>query len=82
MSLDWSLRMNTCLRMGLCTVVNGKMRCDMVMEFRFGQMELNMKVIGETIKLTEEESFGIQMVMSLMENGKTIKLMVMEFTRM
>jgi hypothetical protein len=57
---------------------NGKINNDMVMEYRYGLTELNMRDIGLIIKLMEGENSGMQMVMFMMENGKTIKLMDLE----
>ena len=38
-----------------------------------------MKVIGKMIRLMEEEDLFMRQGMSMKENGKTIKLMAMEF---
>lgn len=56
------------------------MDLDKVLEFKYGRIMQNMKVNGEKIWHTVRENFGMQMVMCTMENGKKIKLMVMEFT--
>jgi hypothetical protein len=45
---------------------SGEVMKDMGMGHRFGQMELNMKVIGETTKLMERENSGMLMEMFLM----------------
>jgi hypothetical protein len=41
----------------------------MDMEFKYGKMELNMKVIGDLIRHAVMESFGMLMEMSLKESG-------------
>ena len=41
-----------------------------------------MKVVGDGIKPTEKASFGMLMVMFLMENGKRTKLMALELILM
>ncbi len=46
----------------------------MVLEFRFGQMEQNTKVIGKIIRPVAMENFSILMAISLKENGERIKL--------
>lgn len=46
-------------------------------EFKYGQMALDMKAIGKIIKLVAKESSGMQMEMSLKENGKMTRPMVM-----
>lgn len=51
----------------------------MVMVFKFGQMELNMKVIGRTTKLVEKGNFTMLMVMFLKVSGKMIKQMDLVF---
>ena len=51
--------LNTHLRMVLSTKANGEETRDMVMEFRSGQMEQGMKVIGERTKLMERVSSGM-----------------------
>ena len=70
------------LRMEQFTEVNGKMNNDGGSEYKSGQMELSMKVIGEKTKLMARVNSGMQMVMSMMENGKMTKLMAKEFTLM
>ena len=55
--------------MELCTKVNGKMNCDMVMERKFGLTEPSMKATGETMQQMVKGNFGMQMGMSMMENG-------------
>ena len=54
----------------------------MDMVSKYGQMGLNMKVIGEITKLMGKANFGMQMVMYMMDFGKKIKLMAMEFILM
>ena len=51
----------------------------MVMAFKYGLMVLDMKVIGGTTRLAEKANFGMLMEMSLKENGRMIRQMVMEF---
>ena len=51
----------------------------MDMEYKYGLMEQDMRVIGNITKLVERESFGMQMEMYLKDNGKMIKRMDMEF---
>jgi hypothetical protein len=38
---------------------NGEEKLDMVLVYKFGQMVLDMKVIGKIIKLMVQESFGM-----------------------
>jgi hypothetical protein len=52
------------------------------MVIKSGRMELNMKVNGSTIKLMERESSTMSMVTSLTGNGRRIKQMDLECTRM
>ena len=54
----------------------------MVQESRFGLMEQNMKVNGETTKLTEKESSGMLTVMSTKVIGKKTKQTDSVFTLM
>lgn len=79
MSQDWNIKKNLCLIMEQFIKVNGKAKRDMDLEYKFGQMELNMKDIGKTIRLMAKESSGMPMEMFLMVNGKMIKHMVTEF---
>ena len=51
----------------------------MAMVFKYGLMVLDMKAIGNIIKLVEKENSGMLMVMYLKDNGKMIKLMAMEY---
>lgn len=60
------------------TKVNGKMKTDMDMGYKFGQMELNMRVIGKTTRHMVKVNFGMLMVMCLMVSGGMTKLMAME----
>ena len=46
----------------------------MVLAFRPGQMERDMKDFGNTIKHVDVGSFGMLMAMCLRENGLMIKL--------
>ena len=57
-------------------------KCVMDKALRPGPMVLAMKVPGSIIKLTEKVFFGTYMATNTMESGKTIRHMVMEFTRM
>ena len=61
---------------------NGKVKIDMAMEFRFGQMEQSMKEIGLIIKRMDKESFGMRMAMSLTESGRRIRHMDMGYIHM
>lgn len=61
---------------------NGKDHKDMDMVSKSGLMELVMKVNGEEIKRMGEESFGMSMVTSSTESGRTTKLMGTVFTLM
>lgn len=54
---------------------------DMVMESRYGLMELNTKVNGIITKLKVREHSGMQKVMFTMENLKMTKQMVMVYIR-
>jgi len=54
----------------------------MGMACRFGLMGRSTKGTGEIIKHMEKASFGMQMEMSSMENGRKIKRMVMEYIYM
>lgn len=47
--------------------------------FKFGQIMLSMKENGGKTKLMEEENSGMLMETSTKVNGRTTKLMVMEF---
>lgn len=49
------------------------------MEAKFGLMEQNMKANGSEIRQTGEESFGMLMVIFMMENGKMIKQTATEY---
>ena len=46
---------------------------------KYGLMVQNMKEIGSIIKQMEKGNSGMQMGMSMKENGLTIKQMGMEF---
>ena len=48
------------------------------MESLCGQMGKSMMAIGQTMRLMDEESFSLRMVLFMMENGKIIKLKVMD----
>ena len=52
------------------------------MESKSGQMELNTRVNGRTIKQKEKALFGMLKEMCTMESLKMIRLTGMEFTRM
>ena len=47
----------------------------MALAFRLGQMELDMKDFGNTIKHVDAGSFGTLTAMCLRANGSMIKLM-------
>ena len=49
------------------------------MEFKNGQMELDMRGIGKIIKLMDTGNFFMLMVMFLRESGNLIKLMDMVY---
>mgnify|MGYP000848092624 CR=1 FL=1 len=66
--------------MGLFTKVILKIMRDMVLESKFGRMVRSIKGNGNTIKLMEKESFGMQMAIFMKACGKMIKLTGMEFT--
>jgi len=57
---------------------NGLDNKEMDMEFKYGQMELNMKDNGNKIGLMEKVSFGMSVEIFMMENGKKIELVVKE----
>lgn len=80
MSQDSSTRKSLFLIMEQFTKASGKMETDKDLEFKYGQMELNMKDTGKTTRHLEEESFGMLMETYMMENGMKIKLMGMGFT--
>ncbi len=73
--MNWNLKMSMFLKMELFTKGNGKRINAMASEFRFGQMERNMKDIGKITKLMGRVNFGMQMEMYTMESGKKIKHM-------
>lgn len=50
------------------------------MECKSGMTGLNMKESGKTIRLREKENSFIQMVISMKDNGLSIKQMVREYT--
>lgn len=52
---------------------NGLDNVEMDLEFKFGQMELNMKDIGKKIGLMEKVSFGMSVETFMMEIGKKIE---------
>ena len=58
---------------------NGSINNDMVMVYKLGLMELNIKDIGNMIWLMEKEQCGILTVIYIKESGGEIKLKVMEF---
>jgi phosphosulfolactate synthase (CoM biosynthesis protein A) len=58
---------------------NGKEICDVDMEFKFGQMEQNIKVNGKMEKLMVEVNLLMLTEMFIKVIGKTIKLADMEF---
>lgn len=62
--------------------VNGKAQRDTVMEYKFGLMVENMKVIGAMTKHMAKENFIMQMVMFMMVCGKRIRQMALVFTYM
>lgn len=82
MSQAWNLKMNMCLRMELFTGVSGRMKTDMDMVFKFGQMGQSMKASGKITKHMERVNFGMRMVMFLTANGKMIRRTGTEFTLM
>ena len=47
---------------------------------KYGQTVLNMKVCGQEENRMVKVKFGMLMVMYSMVNGRTIKLMVLEYT--
>ena len=49
------------------------MKCVMDLEFKYGLIMQNMRVNGEKIKPTEEESSGMLTVISMKVNGRTTK---------
>lgn len=61
------------LRIEQDLLVNGDNNLDMVMEHKFGLMELNMKVTGRTTRLTDMVFSGMYMVINTKDNGKEIK---------
>jgi hypothetical protein len=56
------------------------MRSVMDMEYKYGQMELNMKVSGFITKLRVAEHFGTLRVMYTMVSSETTRLTAMEHT--
>jgi hypothetical protein len=61
------------------TQENGKMKCGMGSEYKYGQMVQNMKDFGEKIKQMEKGDLLIVMVMFMKESGKMIKLKDLEY---
>ena len=57
------------LRMELSTSVNGKVRIDMAVAFRFGKMVPATKAIGALIRLTVRVPSGMYMETSTKANG-------------
>ena len=53
---------------------------DMVTELGFGQMDKGTRESGNIINITERESYGIQMGIFMMENGRNISLTALVFT--
>ena len=53
---------------------------EMVMEFRFGQMERSTRGSGQIINTTERENYGLQMEIYMRESGRIISLMALVFT--
>jgi hypothetical protein len=49
------------------------MKCVMDLESKYGLIMQNMRVKGEKIKPTEEESSGMLTVISMKVNGRTTK---------
>ena len=52
---------------------NGLVMKEMEMEFKFGVMELNIKVNGKIIRRMEKENLNMQMEIFSKENGKMVK---------
>ena len=52
----------------------------MAMEFKYGKMELRMKVIRDLIKHVVIANSGMLIKMCLKENGSMIRLTAMVFT--
>ena len=59
---------------------NGKEITDTGLVFRYGLMVQNTRVTGRITKLMDKEPSGMCMVTNTMENGREIKLMVLENT--
>ena len=59
-------------------MVNGWEKIDMEKESNLGQMEPNMMVNGNIIKLMEEEYFVMLTKLNMKDNGNTVKHMAME----
>ena len=70
------------LKIELYTLDNGMVLIGMDLEFRHGLMGQSMRVIGNIIKQTDKESLSTQMVIFMMETGKTTRLMALEHTLM
>lgn len=66
---------NLDLKMVLYTKVNGKEMSDMVMVYKSGPMEQNMKDIGRIIRHMVKEYFGMYMVINMKDGGKETKPM-------
>ena len=58
--------------------VNGGMVLEMVMGYKYGQMEVDMKDFGVEIKLMVKVNWSMLMVISMKDNGKMIKHMEKE----
>lgn len=55
-----------------------ELKKDVVMEFKFGQMEQFMKAIGKIIKQKVKEHFGMQKEIYISVNSKLIKQVDLE----
>lgn len=70
--MSWSLRTVQSTK----AILQRRGNSDRVLVCRAGLMELSTKASGVITKLTVKVNFGMQMVMSTMVNGLTIKLTV------
>ena len=52
---------------------------DMVMEFRFGQMDKSTKESGHITNIMEMENYSLQMGIYMRESGRIISLTVLVF---
>ena len=67
------------INLGLSMQGNGREDSEMAQEFRLGQIEQNMKEIGKKERLMEKENSHTLTEAVILETGKTIKQMALEY---